>query len=69
MKINISDMEIGSVGKFKNNVKFKVTDRFPEDRSSGGTEIEYLDVGLKGTREWFYWDHHDPIVEIIKDNE
>ena len=35
-----------------------VTNRFPEDRASGGTEVVYED----GMYQDFMWDHRNPKV-------
>lgn len=68
--MKLSHLREGEAGRFTEKckewagmkgVRFIVTDRFPEDRSSGGTTI----VTEKGNQFSFLWEYHDPEVEKI----
>jgi hypothetical protein len=54
--MQISSLRVGEMGKLvSGGPEFLVTDRWPEDRSSG---IQFV----SGGRKWFIWDHEDPEV-------
>lgn len=57
--MKLSSMRIGEVGMMDGR-RFIVTNRWPEDRSSGITDVTYQDGGCRT----FVWDHEDP--EVIR---
>lgn len=58
--MKLSSMRINDLGKYKGRL-FIVYNRWPDDRSSGITEIRYENGGT----EVFVWDKDNPEVEYI----
>jgi len=70
--VNLSEVREGGVCRMTADDKisefidmdagiFIVTNRWPEDRVSGGTEIAYKD----GTHQDFSWDYNNPKVVYL----
>lgn len=58
--VRLSSLRAHDIGSIEGH-RFIVLDRYPEDRSSGGTVIMYE----AGDQKRFLWDHEDPMVEPL----
>ena len=59
-KKHLSRFTVGECGIMEGQ-RFIVIARYPEDRGSGGTEVEFERTGNKT----FWWDHKDPEAEFV----
>ncbi len=58
--MKLSNLKIGENFKFKNDIwVYTVVDRWPEDRSSGGTSVRFP----FGPDKLYIWDYENPEVE------
>lgn len=59
-KVQMSQLHENDVGLLDGQM-FIVVDRYPEDRASGGTEIQYRNSSKRS----FVWDNNNPDVMYI----
>ncbi len=60
--MKLSVLKVGDRFRFKKDGKiYRVMDRFPEDRISGGNIIRHKD----GLDEIWYWDNCNPEIEKV----
>jgi hypothetical protein len=60
--IRLSRLEVGKRGQLLNRRQFIVTQRWPEDRGPGYTEVQFDD----GQMHTFCWDYENPDVQILE---
>ncbi len=60
--MKLAMLSVGDAGKFPDGRRFVVTNRVPDDRHSGWTDITYEDNCAEAD---FRWDVNNPEVTVI----